>query len=136
MAFAQPLHPSGFTELSGHLLPLCAAVVPAQADVEVVLFFPVNVREDPECRLHGQVGMCNRPAPGLPPRGPEPSPTLTTAVSPPEVTLDQKTAFVTAGGLHLLYDPEALDKWIAKRMELCDEGGHMDTQTGEKLSGR
>eukprot|EP00439_Symbiodinium_sp_Y106_P040820 s2742_g5.t1 len=61
-------------------------------------------------------------------------PTLTTAASPPEVTLDQKTAFVTAGGLHLLYDPEALDKWIAKRMELCEEGGHMDKQTGEKLS--
>ena len=78
--------------------------------------------------------ICNRPAPGLPPRGPEPSPTLTTAVSPPEVTLDQKTAFVTARGLHLVYDPEALDKWIAKRMELCKEGGHMDTQTREKLS--
>ena len=50
------------------------------------------------------------------------------------MTLDQKTAFVTAGGLHLVYDPEALDKWIAKRMELCEEGGRMDTQTREKLS--
>ena len=97
-------------------------------------FRKVHVREDPECRLHGQVGMCNRPGPGLPPRVPEPSPTPTTAANPPEVTLDHKTAFVTAGGLHLLYDPEALDKWIAKRMELCEEGGHMDTHTGEKLS--
>ena len=100
----------------------------------LVGFRKVHVREDPECRLHGQVGMCNRPGPGLPPRVPEPSPTPTTAANPPEVTLDHKTAFVTAGGLHLLYDPEALDKWIAKRMELCEEGGHMDTHTGEKLS--
>ena len=38
---AKPLHPSGFTELSGHLPPLCAGVAPAKADVEVVLFFPV-----------------------------------------------------------------------------------------------
>ena len=27
--------------------------------------------------------------------------------------LDEKIHYVTEGGLHMLYDPEALDKWIS-----------------------
>ena len=60
-------------------------------------FRKVHVREDPQCRLHGQVGVCNSPAPGLPPRGPEPSPTLTTAVSPPGCTYSTTLKPLTNG---------------------------------------
>ena len=37
-------------------------------------------------------------------------------------------------GVHLLYNPEALDKWIARKVEPCEEGGYKDSQTGEMLS--
>ena len=56
------------------------------------------------------------------------------AESPPEVTLDQKTQFATPGVLHLLYNPEALDRWISRKVEPCEGGGYKDNQTGEMLS--
>ena len=76
-------------------------------------FRKTHVREDPECRLHGQLGRCTRPAQPLLPAPPMPA----AAESPPEVALDRKTQFATPGGLHLLYDPEDLDRWIPRKVE-------------------
>ena len=61
-------------------------------------FRNTHVREDPERRLHGQLGRCTGPA------------------QPLEVALDQKTQFATPGGLHLLYNPEALDRLDTPRL--------------------
>ena len=47
--------------------------------------------------------------------------------------LDQKTAFRTQGGLHLLFEPEAMDAWMTRRITTNDEGDYADAQTGETL---
>ena len=83
-------------------------------------FRKTHVREDPECRLHGQLGRCTRPAQPLLPAPPTPA----AAESYPGP--DRKTQFATPGGLHLLYDPEARDRWIPRKVE--------DNDTGEMLS--
>ena len=93
-------------------------------------FRKTHVREDPECRLHGQLGRCSGPAQPFLPVPPIPA----AAESPPEVALDQKTQFATPGGLHLLYKPEALDRWITRKVEPCEGGGYKDNETWEMLS--
>ena len=57
-----------------------------------------------------------------------------TAENPPEVALDRKTQIAIPGGLHLLYNPEALDRWIPRKVEPCEGGGYKDNETGERLS--
>ena len=93
-------------------------------------FFKTHIREDPGCRLHGQLGRCTRPAQPLLPTPPIPA----AAESPPEATLDQKTQFATPRGLHLLFAPQAPDRWISRKVEPCEGGGYKDNQTGEMLS--
>ena len=46
-------------------------------------------------------------------------------------SLDSKTQFPTRGGLHLLYEPTAEDKWISRQIATCEEGGYKDAQTGK-----
>ena len=67
---------------------------------------------------------------------PYPPPVPTPAEEEPqraETPLDQRTAFRTQGGLHLLFQPEAADVWMARRIETCEGEGYIDTQTGEPL---
>ena len=33
-------------------------------------------------------------------------------------------------GLHLLFEAEAADEWMARRIETCERGGYIDTETG------
>ena len=54
-----------------------------------------------------------------------------TAENPPEVALDRKTQIAIPGGLHLLYNPEALDRWIPRKVEPCEGGGYKDNETGK-----
>ena len=111
-------------------------------------FRKVHVREDPECRLHGVTGRMNIRAP-QPQLVPQPPPTAVegnAAATPPppsaptaagrtaEASLDRKTHFLTKGGLHLLYEPTAEDRWISRHITTCDEGEYIDNQTGEVLS--
>eukprot|EP00439_Symbiodinium_sp_Y106_P056254 s675_g7.t2 len=64
----------------------------------------------------------------------------TTSLQPPPATthanasLDNKTQVLTRGGLHLLYEPTAEDKWIFRQIATCEEGGYKDAQTGEPLN--
>ena len=48
--------------------------------------------------------------------------------------MDNKTQVLTRGGLHLLYEPTAEDKWIFRQIATCEEGGYKDAQTGEPLN--
>ena len=106
------------------------------------------MREDPECRLHGVTGRMNIRAP-QPQLVPQPPPTAVggdAAATPPppsaptaagrsaEASLDRKTHFLTKGGLHLLYEPTAEDRWISRQTTTCEEGDYIDNQTGEVLS--
>ena len=64
-----------------------------------------------------------------------PAPSMPAAAeSPPEVALDHKTQFATPGGLHVLYNPEALDAWIPTKVDPCEGGGYKANETGELLS--
>ena len=81
----------------------------------------VHVREDPHCRLHGVTQRMNvRLAQPYPPPLPTPAEEVPQRTETP---LDQRTAFRTQGGLHLLFEHEAARP--AK--------GYMDTQMGEPL---
>ena len=51
-----------------------------------------------------------------------------------ETPLDQKTAFRTQGGMHLLFEPEASDEWMQRSIETCEGGGYVDTASGEPLN--
>ena len=53
---------------------------------------------------------------------------------PPTASVDQKTHFVTRGGLHLLYDQDVLDEWISREVEPLEDGGYRNIQTGELVS--
>ena len=56
---------------------------------------------------------------------PYPPPLPTPAEEAPQRTetpLDQRTAFRTQGGLHLLFEPEAADEWMARGIETCEGG--------------
>ena len=91
----------------------------------------VHVREDPHCRLHGVTQRMNvRLAHPYPPPLPTPAEEVPQRTETP---LDQRTAFRTQGGLHLLFEPEAADAWMARRIETCEGGGYIDSQTGEPL---
>ena len=98
------------------------------------------MREDPECRLHGVTGRMNIRAP-QPQLVPQPPPTAVggdAAATPPppsaptaagrsaEASLDCKTHFLTKGGLHLLYEPTAEDRWISRQITTCEEGDYID----------
>ena len=96
----------------------------------------VHVREDPECRLHGVTGRMNIRAP-QPQLVPQPPPTAVggdaVATPPPPSaptapSLDRKTHFLTKGGLHLLYEPTAEDRWISRQITTCEEGDYKDNQ--------
>eukprot|EP00439_Symbiodinium_sp_Y106_P059108 s2258_g8.t1 len=91
----------------------------------------VHVRDDPHCRFHGVTGGNARPKQPHPP-----VPRLLQAEEEKTKTesRDEKTHYVTQGGLHLLYDPETLDKWISRTIEPTDQGGYRDAQTGETLT--
>ena len=68
------------------------------------------------------------------PTKPHPQPPPPPAQAAPqrgeETPLDQSTQFLTRRGLHRLYEPEAADKWIPRKIEANDGGGYRDTQTG------
>ena len=96
--------------------------------------------EDPECRLHGVTGRMNIRAP-QPQLAPQPPPTAVggdAAATPPapsaptaagrsaEASLDRKIHFLTKGGLHLLYEPTAEDRWISRQITTCEEGDYID----------
>ena len=106
----------------------------------------VHVREDPECRLHGIAGRMNVRAPQPHPAQPPPAPIAarrdaTTPLQPPPATtaaggeckriLGQQDPVPHQGGLHLLYEPTAEDKWISRQIATCEEGGYKDAQTGK-----
>ena len=107
------------------------------------------MREDPECRLHGIAERMNVRAP-QPPPVPQPLPAPTAAGGGcnhiPATTSSsdsssnsggrckRKIQFLARGGLHLLYEPAAEDKWISRQITTCEEGGYKDAQTGEPLS--
>ena len=95
-------------------------------------FKKVHVRDDPQCRLHGVTGRMNHrlTAPYQPPL-PTPSGGRPQRAETP---LDQKTAFRTQGGMHLLFEPEAADEWMKRSIETCEGGGYVDTATGEALN--
>ena len=95
-------------------------------------FKKVHVRDDPHCRFHGMTGGNARPKQPHPP-----VPRLLQAEEEKTKTesRDEKTHYVTQGGLHLLYDPETLDKWISRTTEPTNqEKKYRDAQTGETLA--
>ena len=95
-------------------------------------FKKVHVRDDPHCRFHGVTGGNARPKQPHPP-----VPRLLQAEEEKTKTesRDEKTHYVTQGGLHLLYDPETLDKWISRTTEPTNqEKKYRDAQTGETLA--
>ena len=59
-------------------------------------------------------------------------PAPATAKGDANASLDNKTQFLTRGGLHLLYEPAAEDKWISRQITTCEQGGPKDAQTGEQ----
>ena len=64
---------------------------------------------------------------------PQQTPPVSTAAPSTGTPLDQKTAFRTKGGLHLLFEPDAMDAWIARSIATNEEGDYVDAQTGETL---
>ena len=42
--------------------------------------------------------------------------------------------FRTEGGLHLLFEPEAMDTWIPRKIATSEGGAYVDNETGELLS--
>ena len=95
-------------------------------------FKKTHVRDDPQCRLHG---VTQRTGTRLmqPYTPPQQTPPVTTTTQSTGTPLDQKTAFRTQGGLHLLFEPEAMDAWMTRRITTNDEGDYVDAQTGETL---
>ena len=113
------------------------------------VFRKVHVREDPECRLHGVTGRMNIRAP-QPQLVPQPPPTAVggdAAATPPppsaptaagrsaEASLDRKIHFLTKGGLHLLYEPTAEDRWISRQITTCEEST-LTTRRGKSSAER
>ena len=95
-------------------------------------FKKVHVRDDPQCRLHGATGRMNQRL-TVPYQPPSPTPSGGMAQRA-ETPLDQKTAFRTQGGMHLLFEPEASDEWMQRSIETCEGGGYVDTASGEPLN--
>ena len=95
-------------------------------------FKKVHVRDDPQCRLHGVTGRMNQRL-TVPYQPPSPTPSGGMAQRA-ETPLDQKTAFRTQGGMHLLFEPEASDEWMKRSIETCEGGGYVDTASGEPLN--
>ena len=95
-------------------------------------FRKVHVRGDPQCRLHGVTQrMTSRLVQPYTP--PQQTPPVSTAAPSTGTPLDQKTAFRTKGGLHLLFEPDAMDAWIARSIATNEEGDYVDAQTRETL---
>ena len=95
-------------------------------------FKKVHVRDDPQCRLHGATGRMNQRL-TVPYQPPSPTPSGGMAQRA-ETPLDQKTAFRTQEGMHLLFKPEASDEWMQRSIETCEGGGYVDTASGEPLN--
>ena len=87
-------------------------------------------RADPQCRLHGSSSRGNRPArPQVPALREEEEPQPAGGATGGS-QLDEMTHFATRKGLHMLYRPEALDKWIGRDIRQTQKG---DYSTGEIL---
>ena len=92
-------------------------------------------RADPQCRLHGSDSRGNTP-PAREAQKPRPQPVpqvlhferrKSTIRSPPGgatggANLDAMTQFATRKGLHMLYPPEPLDRWIGRDIHQTQGG--------------
>ena len=47
--------------------------------------------------------------------------------------MDAMTQFATRKGLHMLYPPEPLNRWIGRDIRQTQEGDYLDCSTGELL---
>ena len=61
----------------------------------------------------------------------QPPPATTAAGGECKRILGQQDPVPHQGGLHLLYEPTAEDKWISRQIATCEEGGYKDAQTGK-----